>query len=113
MLGSNKNTNFNKKNIILKHFSMYRTIHMILQYDMIYTIYTIYHTIHEHLRYADTIQIFLHTIHIMYYTILTTMLGRAEAWLSEFIEKCFKMRFFLLKFVFLFKSNKLSDLFLT
>ena len=90
---------------------MYRTIHMILRYDTIHTIHTLCRMIYEHLRYVDTIQIFLHTIRIMYYMILTTMLGRAEAWLSEFIEKCFKMRFFLLKFVLLFESNKLLDFF--
>ena len=55
---------------------MYHTIHTILRYDMIYTIHTLYRTIHEHLRYADTIQNFFHTIHIRiaYRTILTTML---------------------------------------
>ena len=47
------------KNLILKHLSMYRTI---LRYDTIHTIHTLYHMIHEHLRYADTIQNFLHTI---------------------------------------------------
>ena len=41
---------------------MYRTIHTILRYDTIHTIRTLYRTIHEHLRYADTIQNFLHTI---------------------------------------------------
>ena len=41
---------------------MYRTIHTILRYDTIHTIHTLYRTIHEHLRYADTIQNFLHTI---------------------------------------------------
>ena len=40
------------KNLILKYFSIYRTI---LRYDTIHTICTLYHTIHEHLRYADTI----------------------------------------------------------
>ena len=43
------------KNLILKHLSMYRTIRMILRYDMIHTIHTLYRTIHEYLRYADTI----------------------------------------------------------
>ena len=41
---------------------MYRMIRMILRYDTIHTIHTLYHTIHEHLQYADTIQNFLHTI---------------------------------------------------
>ena len=41
---------------------MYRTIRMILQYDTIHTIHTLYRMIHKHLRYADTIQNFLHTI---------------------------------------------------
>ena len=50
------------KNLILKHLSMYRTIRTILRYDTIHTIHTLYHTIHEHLRYADMIQNFLHTI---------------------------------------------------
>ena len=62
MLGSNKNTNFNKKNIILKHLSMYHTIRTILQYGTIHTIRTPYLTIHKHLRYANTIRNFLHTI---------------------------------------------------
>ena len=35
---------------------------MILQYDTIYMIRTLYRTIHEHLQYADTIWNFLHTI---------------------------------------------------
>ena len=54
MLDSNKNTNFNKK-LILKHLFMYRTIRTILRYDIIHMIRTLYHTIHKHLRYADTI----------------------------------------------------------
>ena len=41
---------------------MYRIIRMILRYDMIYTIRTLYRTIHEYLRYVDMIQNFLHTI---------------------------------------------------
>ena len=41
---------------------MYRTIHMILRYDTIHMIRTPYRMIHEHLRYADTIRNFLHTI---------------------------------------------------
>ena len=41
---------------------MYSTIHTILRYDMIHTIRTLYRTIHEHLRYVDTIRNFLHTI---------------------------------------------------
>ena len=41
---------------------MYRMICMILRYDMIYTIRILYHTIYEHLRYANTIRNFLHTI---------------------------------------------------
>ena len=52
---------------------MYRTIRTILRYDTIYTIHTLYCTIYEYLRYADTIRNFLHTIHIAYRTILTTM----------------------------------------
>ena len=46
---------------------MYHTIRMILRYDTIHTICTLYHTIHEHLRYADTIQNFLHTIRYVSY----------------------------------------------
>ena len=46
---------------------MYRMIRMILRYDMIHTIYTLYRTIHEHLRYADTIRNFLHTIQYVSY----------------------------------------------
>ena len=46
---------------------------MILRYDTIYTIHTLYRTIHEHLQYADTIQYFLHMIRIAYRTILTTI----------------------------------------
>ena len=34
---------------------MYRMIRMILQYDMIHTIRTLYRMIYENLRYADTI----------------------------------------------------------
>ena len=41
---------------------MYRTIRTILRYDTIHTIHTLYRTIHEHLRYADTIRNFFHTI---------------------------------------------------
>ena len=37
------------KNIILKYFSMYRTIRTIIRYDTIHTIRTLYCTIHEHL----------------------------------------------------------------
>ena len=46
---------------------MYHTIRTILQYDTIYMIRILYHTIHVHLQYADTIQNFLHTIHIVSY----------------------------------------------
>ena len=46
---------------------MYRMIRMILRYDTIHMICTLYHTIHEHLRYADTIQNFLHTIRYVSY----------------------------------------------
>ena len=46
---------------------MYCTIRMILRYNTIHTICTLYHTIHEHLRYADTIQNFLHTIRYVSY----------------------------------------------
>ena len=42
--------------------SMYRMICTILQYDTIYTIHILYHTIHKRLRYADMIQNFLHMI---------------------------------------------------
>ena len=77
MSDSNKSTNFNKKNLIVKHLSMYHAIRMILQYDMIHTIHTLYHTIHEHLRYRtvytryDTYRM----IRIAYRIILTTMSG--------------------------------------
>ena len=50
---------------------MYHTIRTILQYDTIYMIRILYHTIHEHLQYADTIQNFLHMIR----RILTTIGG--------------------------------------
>ena len=46
---------------------MYRTIRMILRYDTIYMIRTLYRTIHEHLQYADTIHNFLHTIRYISY----------------------------------------------
>ena len=46
---------------------MYRTIRTILRYDMIHTIRTLYHTIHEQLRYTDTIRNFLHTIRYVLY----------------------------------------------
>ena len=39
---------------------MYRTIRMILRYDTIYMIHTLYLTIHEYLQYADMIRNFLH-----------------------------------------------------
>ena len=38
---------------------MYRTIRIIVQYNTIHTIRTLYQTIHEYLRYADTIWNFL------------------------------------------------------
>ena len=57
------------KKLILKHLSMYRTLRMILRYDMIHMIHTLYRTIHERLRYADTIQNFLHTIRYVSYDI--------------------------------------------
>ena len=41
---------------------MYRMIRTILQYDTIHTIHTLYRMIHEHLRYFDIIQNFLHMI---------------------------------------------------
>ena len=41
--------------------------HTILRYDTIHTIHTLYRTIHEHLRYTDTIQNFLHTIRYVSY----------------------------------------------
>ena len=46
---------------------MYRTICTILRYETIYTIHTLYRKIHEHLRYADMIQNFLHTIRYISY----------------------------------------------
>ena len=49
---------------------MYRMIRMILRYDTIHTIHTLYHTIHEHLQYADTIQNFLHTIRYVSHIVL-------------------------------------------
>ena len=41
---------------------MYYMTCIILQYDTIHMIRTLYHTIYKHLRYADTIKNFLHTI---------------------------------------------------
>ena len=64
---------------------MYRMIRMILQYDMIHTIRTLYRMIYENLRYADTIQNFFHTIRIAYRTILTTMI--------DSIKSCIKYNF--------------------
>ena len=49
---------------------MYRITRMILRYDTIHTIHTLYHTIHEHLQYADTIQNFLHTIRYVSHIVL-------------------------------------------
>ena len=46
---------------------MYHTIRTILQYDTIYMIRILYHTIHVHLQYADTIQNFLHMIRYVLY----------------------------------------------
>jgi len=48
---------------------MYRTIRTILRYDTIHTIHILYCTIHEYLRYVDTIQKFLHTIRYVSYDI--------------------------------------------
>ena len=50
------------KNLILKHLLMYCMIRTILRYDTIHMICTLYRTIHEHLRYVNMIQNFLHTI---------------------------------------------------
>ena len=41
---------------------MYRAIRKILRYDTIHMIRILYRTIHEHLRYANTIQNVLHMI---------------------------------------------------
>ena len=49
---------------------MYRMIRMILHYDTIHTIHTLYHMIYEHLQYADIIQNFLHTIRYVSHIIL-------------------------------------------
>ena len=38
-----------KKNLILKHLSIYCTIRTILQYDTIHTIHTLYRMIRKHL----------------------------------------------------------------
>ena len=46
---------------------MYRTIRTILRYDTIHTIHILYCTIHEYLRYVDTIQKFLHPIRYVSY----------------------------------------------
>ena len=51
---------------------IYRTIHMILQYDMIHTIHTLYCTIHEHLHTLLQYETF-YTRYETYRTILTTM----------------------------------------
>ena len=59
MLDSNKSTNFNKKS----HFKAF----VYVSYDTIHMIRTLYRTIHEHLRYADTIRNFLHTIRYVLY----------------------------------------------
>ena len=53
--------------------SMYHTICTILRYDTIYMLCTLYRTIYKHFLYVFTIQNFVHTIHIMYRTMLTTM----------------------------------------
>ena len=52
--------------------SIYRTICMILQYDIIHTIYTLYCIIHEHLHTLLQYETF-YTQYEMYHTILTTM----------------------------------------
>ena len=57
------------KNLFLKHLSMYHTIRTILWYDTIHTICTLYRTIHQHLRYADTIRNSFHTIRNFFHTI--------------------------------------------
>ena len=46
---------------------MYRTIRMILRYDMIHIIHILYRTIHEHLRYTDMIRNFFHMIRYVSY----------------------------------------------
>ena len=50
------------KNLILKYLPIYCMICMILQYNMIHMIYTLYRTIHEYLQYTGTIWNFLHMI---------------------------------------------------
>ena len=44
-----------KVQILTKKSYMYHMIRLILQYDTIHTLRTLYLTIHEHLRYADMI----------------------------------------------------------
>ena len=63
MLDSNKSTNFNKKS----HFKEFFYVSYDTYDFMIYTICTLYHTIHEHLRYANTIWNILHTIRYISY----------------------------------------------
>ena len=46
---------------------MYRTIYMILQYDIIHMVHALYRTIHEYLRCVDTIQNVLYTIRYVLY----------------------------------------------
>ena len=48
---------------------MYHIVRMISRYNTIYTIHTLYHTIHEHLRYTNIIWNFLHTIQYISYDI--------------------------------------------
>ena len=55
------------KNLILKHLLMYCMIRTVLRYDTIHMICTLYRTIHEHLRYVNKIQNFLHTIQYISY----------------------------------------------
>ena len=58
MLDSNKSTNFNKKSHFKAFFyASYDTYDFTIRNDTIHTIHTLYCTIYEHLRYADTIRI--------------------------------------------------------
>ena len=53
LLDLNKSTNFDQKNLILKYLFMYCTIQMILWYNTIHTICTLYRTIYKDLWYIQ------------------------------------------------------------
>ena len=68
LLDSNRSTNFNKKSYFKAFvYVLYDTYNFTIRYDTIHMIRILYRTIYEHLRYADMIRNFLHTIRYVSY----------------------------------------------